>query len=124
MIELAEGQSSLFVSDLIERGKRDGIEIEKGAVLNEDWLEANFEEIGKICNIFAAYPDIYLDIIKPADSNFELFFYQRIFLRAIMRYKIIYVTACRAFSKSFITILGNVIIVYIYAWHQTLYLCS
>lgn len=106
MIELAEGQSSLFVSDLIERGKRDGIEIEKGAVLNEDWLEANFEEIGKICNIFAAYPDIYLDIIKPADSNFELFFYQRIFLRAIMRYKIIYVTACRAFSKSFITILG------------------
>lgn len=106
MIELDEKRASLFVSDLIERGRRDGVEIEKGAVLNEDWLQANFEEIGKICNIFAAYPDIYLDMIKPSDSNFELFFYQRIFLRAIMRYKIIYVTACRAFSKSFITILG------------------
>ena len=56
--------------------------------------------------IFTAYPDIYLDIIKPTDSNFTLFFYQRIVLRAVMRYKEVYVTAPRAFSKSFITILG------------------
>ena len=57
-------------------------------------------------DIFIVYPDIYLDIIKPSDSSFELFFYQRIILRALMRYKDIYVTAPRAFSKSFIVILG------------------
>jgi hypothetical protein len=59
--------------------------------------------------LFTAYPDIYLDIIKPVDSNFTLFFYQRITLRAIMRYKEVYVTAPRAFSKSFITILGEIL---------------
>jgi len=57
-------------------------------------------------SIFSAYPDIFLDFITPADSNFELFFYQRITLRAIMRYRDVYITAPRAFSKSFITILG------------------
>ena len=59
--------------------------------------------------IFTAYPDCYLDCIKPVDSNFTLFFYQRITLRAVMRYKEVYVTAPRAFSKSFITILGLIL---------------
>jgi hypothetical protein len=57
-------------------------------------------------DLFTAYPDVFLDVIKPTDSSFELFFYQRITLRALMRYKDIFVTAPRAFSKSFITILG------------------
>ena len=60
-------------------------------------------------SIFTAYPDIFLDFITPEDSNFQLFFYQRTTLRAIMRYRDIYVTAPRAFSKSFITILGLIL---------------
>jgi len=60
-------------------------------------------------SIFSAYPDIFLDMITPSNPNgekFSLFFYQRITLRAIMRYRDVYITAPRAFSKSFITILG------------------
>ena len=57
-------------------------------------------------SIFSAYPDVFLDMITPEGSNFSLFFYQRITLRALMRYRKIYITAPRAFSKSFITILG------------------
>ena len=60
-------------------------------------------------SIFSAYPDLYLDLIKPQDSSFTLFFYQRITLRALMRFKDIYVTAPRAFSKSFITILALIL---------------
>ncbi len=60
-------------------------------------------------NFFTAYPDIFLDIIAPTDAQIKLFPYQRIFLRAVMRFKNVYVTACRAFSKSFITILGMVL---------------
>ena len=60
-------------------------------------------------SIFTAYPDVYLDLIKPQDSSFTLFFYQRITLRALMRFKDIYVTAPRAFSKSFITILAMIL---------------
>lgn len=60
-------------------------------------------------NHFTAYPDLFLDMIKPVDEGFTLFFYQRIVLRAIMRYKQIYVTAPRAFSKSFLTVLAEVL---------------
>ena len=92
--------------DGIPRGFKKGVEIEKGVVVTEEFLRENFDNIGDMLSIFTAYPDVFLDFITPEDSNFQLFFYQRIALRAIMRYRDIYVTAPRAFSKSFITILG------------------
>ena len=98
-----------LIDSNIKVGQRDGTIIEKGVILNEDYLEENFEEIGCAMSIFTAYPDVYLDLIKPQDSSFGLFFYQRITLRALMRFKDIYVTAPRAFSKSFITILALIL---------------
>ena len=109
MSNLIKKHDDLFDDSVVQRGMRDGIEIEKGVVLNEDYLKEHFDEIGDMFSIFTAYPDIYLDLIKPQDSNFELFFYQRITLRAVMRYKDIFITAPRAFSKSFITILGLIL---------------
>lgn len=94
------------ISDNIQHFYRDGVEIDKGAVLSETWLEKNFKDVCDISDIFLVYPDIYLDTIKPADSNFDLFFYQRIALRALMRFKEIYITAPRAWSKSFLVILA------------------
>ena len=90
-------------------GEREGTIIDKGIALNEVYLQDNKEEIGNVMSIFSAYPDLYLDLIKPQDSSFTLFFYQRITLRALMRFKDIYVTAPRAFSKSFITILALIL---------------
>lgn len=107
--QLFAERNDIFNSDIIQRGVREGIEIEKGAVLNEAYMEEHFTEIGNMLSIFSGYPDIYLDLIKPADSNFSLFFYQRITLRALMRYRDVYITAPRAFSKSFITILGLIL---------------
>lgn len=93
----------------IKIGQRDGTIIEKGVILSENYLEKNMEKIGNVMSIFSAYPDIYLDIIKPQDSSFTLFFYQRITLRALMRFKDVFGTAPRAFSKSFITILAMIL---------------
>lgn len=107
--ELLEDKGALFNEDLIQRGFHDGIEVEKGIVLNEDYLEAHYDELCELFSIFTAYPDIFLDTIAPSDSNFNLFFYQRVVLRAIMRYRDIFVTAPRAFSKSFITILALIL---------------
>lgn len=95
-----------LVDSNIKIGQRDGTVIEKGIILNENYLEENLEKIGNVMSIFSAYPDIYLDVIKPQDSSFTLFFYQRITLRALMRFKDVFGTAPRAFSKSFITILA------------------
>ena len=98
-----------LVDSNIKIGQRDGTIIEKGVILNENYLEKNMEKIGDVMSIFSAYPDIYLDIIKPQDSSFTLFFYQRITLRALMRFKDVFGTAPRAFSKSFITILAMIL---------------
>ena len=89
--------------------KREDIPLEKGVVLTEQYLTNIQDLLEKYMNFFTAYPDIFLDLIAPVDAQIKLFPYQRIFLRAVMRFKNVYVTACRAFSKSFITILGMVL---------------
>lgn len=107
--QLLKKKNDLMNSDAIQRGYREGLEIEKGVVLNEEYLSKNMEHIGDMMSIFSAYPDVFLDFITPTDSNFKLFFYQRLTLRAVMRYKDVYITAPRAFSKTFITILGLIL---------------
>lgn len=85
----------------------DGIELEKGVVLTPYFLEKNQDFLQDCFQIFSAYPDIFLDLITPAEQNFTLFPYQRIFLRACMRYTTIYITAARATSKTFLSILAK-----------------
>ena len=91
------------------KGYREDIEIEKGVVITEDHAIKMEKLYKKYCEFFTAYPDLFLDLIKPADSNFQLFFYQRIFLRACMRFRKVYVCAPRAFSKTFISILALIL---------------
>lgn len=88
---------------------RDGIEVEKGIELTSERIDRNLETYEKICEKFTAYPDLFIDLITPTDSNFELFFYQRIFLRACLRYRYHYCTAPRAFSKTFISVLAEIL---------------
>lgn len=100
-----EERVTLF-TDGQKNGLRLGTAVEKGIILNEDYLEKHFKQIGNLLDHFISYPDLYLDIITPEEDSISLFFYQRIFLRSIMRYKTVNVTACRAWSKSFLVILG------------------
>ena len=109
MSEIVRPPVEKMIDSNIKVGTREGTTIDKGVILNEYYLEENIKNIGDAMSIFTAYPDIYLDLIKPQDSSFGLFFYQRITLRALMRFKDIYVTAPRAFSKSFITILAMIL---------------
>ena len=99
-------RQKLTPNEFVERAERDGIELEKGATITNEYLERHYDELCRWVNFFTAYPDIYLDIIKPSDSEFSLFFYQRLTLRVVMRFKEIFLTAPRAYSKSFIIILG------------------
>ena len=106
-LKLLESRNKLEEStEYIKVGYKKGFPIEKGVILNEEYLHENKENIGKCFEFFSAYPDLFIDLITPEDDNFQLFFYQRIFLRAVMRFREVYLTAARAFSKSFLTILG------------------
>ncbi len=53
------------------------------------------------------YPDLFVDFLvsKNNPENFHLFYYQRVFLRAAMRYKYTYAVFPRAYSKSFLAAL-------------------
>lgn len=98
------------LKDAIKLGERDGIPIEKGVTLTETHLEAIQELLERYIQFFTAYPDIFVDLVlTPSDSNFSLFFFQRIFLRACMRYRYVYTTAPRAFSKTFISLLALIL---------------
>jgi len=89
----------------------DGIPIEKGVVLTKQFLDNNQELLTNYLNCWILYPDLYLDAIQPQEDrkNFHLFFYQRIALRASMRYKYHFWTATRATSKSFTAYLAAVV---------------
>ena len=104
-IKLIDPNSARFNTQ--DKLYKDGIELEKGVVLTPDFLERNEDLIANTIEIFSAYPDIFLDMITPEDSTFNLFPFQRLFLRACMRYTRIYITAARATSKTFLSILAK-----------------
>jgi len=73
--------------------------------LSEERVRAQIPNFVKWTSFWREYPDILVDMMTPPDSTFRLFFYQRIFLRAAIRYKYCYATFTRAFSKSFLSVL-------------------
>ena len=104
-IQLMNPDQATFSS--IHRLYHDGIELEKGVVLTPSFLERNENLIANCIQTWSAYPDVYLDLITPENSTLTLFPYQRIFLRACMRYTNIFITAARATSKTFLSILAK-----------------
>ena len=97
-ILLPRNKEELELSKPVSRTVKDGIPVVKGAVLTEEWLERKRDYYENLMNVFSAYPDLYLDKIQNPEMKTELFFYQRIILRAVMRYKDIYTTAPRALT--------------------------
>lgn len=99
------------MNDNNELGYRDGIPIEKGVVLTKEFLNYNQELFTKYLNYWILYPDLWLDTIQSSEDakNFKLFLYQRIALRASMRYRYHFWTATRATSKSFIAYLSSIV---------------
>ena len=82
---------------------RDGIPIEKGVVLTREYLDNNQELFTKYLDLWLRYPDLLLDMIQDSEDakNFHLMPFQRVELRAAMRYRYTFWTATRATSKSF-----------------------
>lgn len=60
----------------------------------------------KYLALFRSYPDLFIDMINPDAKRFKLFFYQRMILRIIFRYRKTYFTLTRGSSKSFLQILA------------------
>lgn len=102
---------------------RDGIQLEKGTVLTEKRIKSKIQLYKQFMNTFSQYPDLYLDLIKPTTSKFEFKFFQRVFLRACVRYGRVLTIAPRAAGKSFICILA-LLLICIFRPGSHVFLCS
>lgn len=90
----------MALQDLLDlsasKGKKQG--------LSEERVRAIIPEFTKYVSFWREYPDKFIDFLAGPDSKFKLFFYQRVFLRAVMRHKYAYATFPRAYSKSFLSV--------------------
>lgn len=73
--------------------------------LTEERVYAQIEKVREVISYWREYPDMFVDFLKGPDSTFNLFFYQRVFLRIAMRRRYVYAVFPRAYSKSFLSIL-------------------
>lgn len=74
--------------------------------LSEERILAQKEKIREYIAYWREYPDMFVDFLCGSNpENFHLFFYQRLFLRAVMRHRYAYATFPRAYSKSFLSVL-------------------
>ena len=73
--------------------------------LSPQRLDAQLDNIRMLIAFYRQYPDLLIDFMKGPDSTFEFYFYQRIFLRVVMRHRYVYATFPRAYSKSFLSMM-------------------
>ena len=79
--------------------------------LSEERVKAIIPVAREYIAYFREYPDMFVDFMakkwctNPPKETLNLFFYQRVFLRAAIRYKYVYAVFPRAYSKSFLSVL-------------------
>ena len=93
----------MALADLMELSKSKNT---KKTGLSEERIRAQIPIIRDYVAYWREYPDKFVDFLCGSNpENFHLFFYQRVFLRAVMRHRYAYATFPRAYSKSFLSVL-------------------
>lgn len=82
----------------------------KPEVVKGDIVE-HLEDYQRIIAYWRKYPDKFVDYLCSLnpDNTFKFFFAQRLYLRIVMRYKTVYATFSRGFSKSFLAVLSLIL---------------
>lgn len=81
-------------------------------VVSKQAILDNIDEYRKAISFYRAYPDKLVDMYIQASGDectFQLFAYQRVLLRAMARYKEVFLTFSRGTSKSFLDDLWNIL---------------
>ena len=83
--------------------------------LSEERINAVMPIIRKYVAFWREYPDIFVDFMvrgtrtEKKDGEFNFYFYQRVFLRSVMRFQYVYAVFPRAYSKSFLSVMALMI---------------
>ena len=78
--------------------------------LSEERIEAIKPQLRQYIAYWREYPDMFIDFLQDGgddkkEKKLKFYFYQRVFLRAAMRYKYVYMVFPRAYSKSFLSVM-------------------
>ena len=79
--------------------------------LSEERLEPLKPILRQYIAYWREYPDMFVDFLQTGENGtipengLHFYYYQRVFLRAAMRYKYVYMVFPRAYSKSFLSVL-------------------
>ena len=93
----------MALADLMELALNKG---QKKVGLSEERVRAAIPVVRQYVAYWREYPDMFVEFLCGENKeNFQLFFYQRLFLRAVMRHRYAYATFPRAYSKSFLSVL-------------------
>ena len=80
--------------------------------ISEERINAVMPIIRKYTAFWREYPDLFVDFLvrgtrtEQKEGEFKFFFYQRVFLRCVMRYQYVYAVFPRAYSKSFLSVMA------------------
>ena len=83
--------------------------------ISEERIEAVLPIIRKYIAFWREYPDIFVDFMvrgtreEVKEGEFQFYFYQRVFLRSVMRFQYVYAVFPRAYSKSFLSVMALMI---------------
>lgn len=79
--------------------------------IDKDKIRENLEIYQNIIAYWRKYPDKFIDYLcsMNPDNTFHFYYFQRIYLRIVMRYKTVYAVFSRGFSKSFLAVLSLMI---------------
>ena len=95
----------MALKDLLALSKSKG-SLGKKQGLSQERLDAQLDNLRNKIAFYREYPDLFVDDIKGPDCIFRFYFYQRIFLRIVMRHRYVYATFPRAYSKSFLSMMA------------------
>lgn len=94
--------NNLLELSAIKGGKKQG--------LSQQRIRAVMPAIRQYISFWREYPDLFVDFLcggaNAGPQTLHLFFYQRVFLRAVMRHRYVYAVFPRAYSKSFLSVLA------------------
>ena len=83
--------------------------------ISEERINAVMPVIRQYVAFWREYPDLFVDFMvrgqktEVQEREFKFYFYQRVFLRSVMRYQYVYAVFPRAYSKSFLSVMALMI---------------
>lgn len=80
----------------------------KSKEVSKEEIKQNLDKYQKLIAYWRWYPDKFVDYLCSLnpDNSFHFYFFQRVYLRIVMRYRTVYATFSRGFSKSFLAVLS------------------